>query len=217
MTVTAGDLTFQPTETNNDNDDVHMIAGATKDDDYLSFGYWVQTSTKSDGSMAYGVNTFAGGSMTYGTDSTASAALLALHGKATYEGPSTGMYALKALAVEDGKVVGTPSEAGQFVADASLTAYFGTGGTAGADGKIPGAVVSAADSFTIKGMVENFQNADGDTIDGNWIASISTPLIFKLSRALPPKPLQGPLVKVQWQVDGAAASLGQPKTALPTL
>ena len=161
----SGTLTFKPTATTNDTDDVHMIAGATKDDDYLSFGYWVQTQGTGD-DMKYGVNTFAGGSMPFGgalSTDTPNAAIVALNGKATYEGPATGLYAYKTASIEDGKVVHTPSAAGQFVADTSLTAYFGNT----AKGSI-----ADDDRFTISGTVDNFQDAKGNQIDDSWTVSL---------------------------------------------
>ena len=169
LQVTEGTLTFTPTNTKDDTQDVHMIRGVEKDSDYLSFGYWVQTMPMSDGSMKYGVNTFAGGSMAYGGTGAGdiSNAIIALDGMATYEGPATGLYAQKDLTVEGGTVVvGTPAAAGQFVADATLTAYFGNVGPTGSS-------VSADNAFTIGGMVENFQDMDGETIEGNWMLKLN--------------------------------------------
>ena len=167
LQVTSGTLTFQPTATTDDTDDVHMIAGAIQDDDYLSFGYWVQTQgTGND--MKYGVNTFAGGSMPYGEeqdDGTITA--VTLNGTATYEGPATGLYAYKTPSIEDGAVVYTPSASGQFVADTSLMAYFGNASGAGDS-------VAAEDSFTISGTVENFQDAEGNQIADGWMVNLNS-------------------------------------------
>ena len=161
LMVTTGALTFKPSTTVNDTDDAHAIQGIIKDADYLSFGYWVQTRQMGD-DMKYSVSTFADGAMPFGgalTPDTANSAIFALHGKATYEGSATGLYARKDLAVVDGVVVGTPAEAGQFTGNTELTAYFGNEG-----------VGSIADDqrYSISGTVDNFQDADGEMIDGNW-------------------------------------------------
>ena len=165
LQITAGTLTFTPTETINDTQDAHMIAGAIKDGDYLSFGYWVQSMPTGSG-MKYGVNTFAGGSMPYAQaeDGTfATDALNALQGTATYEGDATGLYARKDLAVVDGAVVGTPAETGQFSANVELTAHFGNTATTGVDTDH----ISASELYSISGTVDNFQDANGDMIS-NW-------------------------------------------------
>ncbi|MDE0405467.1 MAG: hypothetical protein OXI53_09175 [Nitrospira sp.] len=164
LSITGGSLTFTPRTTTNDIEDVHMVKGVTKDMDYVSFGYWVQTSTKSDGSTAYGVNTFAGGTLSFGTDPDTgnNTAIAALEGSATYEGSATGMYARKALAVENGSVVGTPDAAGQFVADVELTANFGAS-----------ASVAEENAFNIGGTASNFQDADGNVIDSGWALDLN--------------------------------------------
>ena len=41
-----------------------MVAGVDTDDDYLDFGYWVQTTT-ADGAETYAVRAFARGSDAY--------------------------------------------------------------------------------------------------------------------------------------------------------
>ena len=164
LSITDGPLTFTPRTTTDDIEDVHMVKGVTKDMDYVSFGYWVQTSTKSDGSTAYGVNTFAGGAFPFGTDPDAgnNPAIAALEGSATYEGSATGMYARKALAVENGSVVGTPDAAGQFVADVELTANFRVS-----------ASVAEENAFNIGGTASNFQDADGNVIDSGWTLDLN--------------------------------------------
>ncbi|MYD30792.1 MAG: hypothetical protein F4X01_04170 [Nitrospira sp. SB0661_bin_20] len=164
LSITNGPLTFTPRITTNDIEDVHMVKGVTKDMDYVSFGYWVQTSTKSDGSTAYGVNTFAGGTLPFGdnSDTGNNTSIEALEGSATYEGSATGMYARKALAVENGSVVGTPDAAGQFVADVELTANFGAS-----------ASVAEENAFNIGGTASNFQDADGNVIDSGWTLDLN--------------------------------------------
>ena len=165
LSITGGPLTFTPSTTTNDTEDVHMVKGVTKDTDYVSFGYWVQTSTKSDGSTVYGVNTFAGGLLPFGTDPDIgnNPAIMALEGSATYEGSATGMYARKALAIDDnGTVVGTPDAAGQFVADVELMANFGVSQK-----------VSQNDAFDISGTASNFQDVDGNVIDSGWTLDLN--------------------------------------------
>lgn len=165
--VATGTMTFTPTETTDDTQEVHVIEGAVPDSDYLSFGYWVQTQGTGD-DMKYGINTFAGGSQPFGaalSETTANAAILALNGTATYEGSATGYYARKDLMVVDGAVKGEPVAAGQFVANADLTAYFGN---AGFDD------IANNQRFTIMGTVDNFQDADGETINDNWTLKLNS-------------------------------------------
>ena len=155
--VTAGTLTFTPTKTVNDTQDAHAIAGADPDTDFISFGYWMQ-----DTGSKYGVSTFSGGSMPYGGASLIGTELNALQGTATYEGSATGLYARKDLAVVEGKVVGTPAEAGQFSADVELTAHFNNVANPAVNGSNE---ISAKEAFSISGMVDNFQSADGKISD----------------------------------------------------
>ena len=167
---TAVALTFRPENTVDDTEDQLVVAGVTKDDDYLAFGYWMQTSGSGD-NMKYGVGVFADGAKPYGADidgSDASAQIQQLAGKATYDGSATGMYARKELTVQDGRaVVGNPVDAGQFSADVSLTAYF-------CNAEPTDATVESASSisddqrFSISGTVDNFQDANGDMVDSTW-------------------------------------------------
>ena len=127
------------------------VEGVKLDNDYLAYGYWLQTVEKADGSMTYGVNPFATGSMPFGgTDGEESAAVAALRGTAKYTGQATGMYAVKSF--ESG--AGVPEAAGQFTADASLTANFG------------GNDVAVNDQYSISGTVNNFRDSAGEYISG---------------------------------------------------
>ncbi len=164
LAVTGGTFTFTANPTNTDTEDDHVILGSKPDTDYLVFGYWLQKSTGD----RYGVGVFAEGSVPFDYATTT---LADLDGTATYDGSATGMYALKALAIVDGKVVGTPAEAGQFSANVSLTAHFGSTGDGGTH--VNGSDrISAAEAFTISGMVDNFQNAAGDTIS-DWALNLN--------------------------------------------
>ncbi|MCY4642410.1 MAG: hypothetical protein OXC41_06910 [Gammaproteobacteria bacterium] len=168
ITIT-GTVTFTPSDTVNNTQDVHMVPDGITDDDYLAFGYWIQTMSMGDDGMKYGVSTFAGGSMPFGNNTGGNSEIEALRGTATYDGSATGVYARKDLAVEDGNVVGTPVAAGQFSADVSLTAHFGNQETADVDVDH----ISANEMFTINGMVDNFQDANGDMIDNEWGLSLN--------------------------------------------
>lgn len=85
----------------------HTIRGSAQfDTDYLSFGYWLKTTTTAGGDTTYGVGTFATGSMPF-----ADAEISALTGTAKYTGPAVGMFA-------------TMTRAGTFTAETELTANF---------------------------------------------------------------------------------------------
>jgi len=149
LTTLSAGWTFRPTRAGAEG----KVEGVKLDDDYLAYGYWLQTTEKADGSMTYGVNTFANGSMSFDddTDTTNSnAAIAGLRGTAKYTGKATGMYAMKSF--ESG--AGVPTAAGQFTADASLTANFG------------GNKVAVDNQFTISGTVNNFRDSDGGAISG---------------------------------------------------
>ena len=159
LSITGG-LTFKPSDTVNDTDDMHMIQDVFPDTNYLVFGYWLQEGTDRAGDATYAVNAFYGGSEPI--NGTSFASLPNLLGQATYNGEASGMYAKKALSVVDGAVVGTPSEAGQFTASASLTANFG------ADAK-----VATGEIFMITGTISNFLDDSGTAIDGNWSLALN--------------------------------------------
>ena len=129
------------------------VQDVIKDADYLAYGYWLETTTKADGSMTYGVNVFATGSKLFATGS-----IEALVKTATYTGNATGLYTEKDFSTG----AGIPAAAGQFTADAKLTAMFG------------GDDVPVNDKYTISGTVNNFRNTDGDMISGGaWSVNLS--------------------------------------------
>ncbi len=123
------------------------VADVELDVDYLSFGYWFQTTTASDGTKTYGVNPFYKGSQPYNEVSLSGSNVT---GTATYNGKATGMYSLKTF----GSGSATVSDAGQFTADARLTASFG------------GDDVAANKKYTIEGNITDFRDADGGQISG---------------------------------------------------
>ena len=130
------------------------VADVKKDLNYLSFGYWLTTTTKTDGSMTYGVNTFATGAQAFDVGVVAIADLT---GTATYTGDATGLYVMKDFSTG----AGVPSEAGQFTADAKLTANFGGDG------------VAIDNQFHISGMISNFRDAMGAMISGGaWTVNL---------------------------------------------
>ena len=147
----TGTLTFTPnlpagTESAADKVDALMVT--VDDQDYMHFGYWVQTSTDADGDPTATVNAFFGGTMM-----TPTADYQALEGQASYAGPASGLYVLKTF---DAQGAGTPASAGQFTAMADLTATFGT----------PTSVGSVNHNM-ISGTITSFM-ANGEAIPGGW-------------------------------------------------
>jgi hypothetical protein len=87
------------------------------DADYLHYGFWLKRTTDADGATTYNeVETFAGSSIE------PSGGVADVDGSATYNGGATGVY-VHSEVNSDGSNVGTT--AGQFAADATLTAIFG--------------------------------------------------------------------------------------------
>ena len=93
--------------------------GATSDQpdyDYLHYGFWLQKTADADGVLTYNeVQTFAGSSVA------PSGSVTAVTGSATYNGGATGVYVHSEVNSDGSRVATT---AGQFAADASLTATF---------------------------------------------------------------------------------------------
>ena len=121
-------------------------AGATSDQpdyDYLNYGFWLKKTADADGAVTYiEVQTFAGSSITASDVS-------AVTGSATYNGGATGVYVHSEVNSDGSRVATT---AGQFSADASLTAYFGqTGETPAEDGTIAPNLLD-----TLSGTIDNF-------------------------------------------------------------
>ena len=134
----------------------HFIAGGSHDNDYLAFGYWLQSTGEGD-ATTYNVGTFANGSMPFGGTTAVAAAVSALTGTATYTGSAIGMFVMKTDIDGDNKgPVATGS--GEFTADTTLTARFG------------GDAISLRDQFTISGRVHDFvlTNSDNTTLANDW-------------------------------------------------
>ena len=129
------------------------------DTDYLTFGYWVQTSTKMNGDATTGIAPFVAGKMPY--DNTTLTALTNLTGaSATYEGPATGMFVHKTDVDGDGKGL-VPTSSGQFTADASLTAHFGESPDVG-----------TTFQNAINGTVSNFVNSSTNQAIEGWTLTL---------------------------------------------
>ena len=122
------------------------IPDTNTDSDYLTFGYWLEEVTDAAGTTAYraGVYYPAAGSRTGQIAATVT-------GEATYTGPAAGLFAKREYDPEGG---GTVETAGQFTADATLTADFDRAQFAGADG-------------SVSGTITNFMH-DGSMIDPMW-------------------------------------------------
>ena len=143
----VGDVTFKPAS---------GVMIPAPDTDYLTFGYWVQTSTPMTGDPTTTIASFATGKMSYAGGQAINAGDLGLSGEAKYSGPATGMFVHKTDVDGDGMgPVATSS--GQFTADAKLSAYFGTSN---------GAVGTNFEN-AIHGKVSTFTNSStGQVIEG---------------------------------------------------
>ena len=151
--VGTGAFTFTPSNPST------KIQSVKPDNDYLSFGYWLNTPTTGDPSVtvfAFGGNQLTDATGAYLSDTGSGTAI---QGTATYEGPAAGKFAKTTASQQTGKAVAT--QAGLFMADANLTASFS------------GPNVSANDQFTLSGTVDNFRNqADGSMIAPNWSVTL---------------------------------------------
>ena len=127
-------------------------AGATvpvADDDYLTYGFWLDTTTKDGKITSYDtVQTFATSSLD------ASTGLSSVTGTAKYEGDAAGVY-VHETKKEDGTL--DTATSGRFTADVALSAYF-TGNPLRTDG-------------TIEGTVSNFDLDGGQA--NNWNVKLS--------------------------------------------
>ena len=121
----------------------HTVQSVIKDADYLTFGYWLKTTEKADGSMDREIQVFSDGSEDFTWNT-------ALTGKAIYNGAAVGLYAQKT------GPVGSPTigSSGHFTADATLTAYFGQKD----EGIAPNLI------NTISGTINNFEDAEGNNL-----------------------------------------------------
>ena len=123
------------------------------DTDYVHFGYWTNESEDSVQPV------FEAAAIAGGTEMSAISVVQSLEGRATYSGAATGLYVKRTL-TSDGEIASRA--AGQFTADAMLTATFG------------GGAVPANDHYSIAGMIQNFLDSDGDAIDSTWSVDLGT-------------------------------------------
>ena len=150
-TASTGTITFKP------------ASGAmipAPDTDYLTFGYWVRTSTSMTGDATTMIAPFARGKQLYNAGAvTAYLATITDANttvSATYTGSATGQFVHKTDVDGDGKGP-VPTSSGQFTADAELTANF----TNGTDPNLGTAFQNA-----INGKISNFKNSTGHNIEG---------------------------------------------------
>ena len=130
----------------------HMVQGVVPDPEYMNLAYWLKSTEADDGTISYEIGTLAqSNEPRYGSTGS-------LTGKATYAGPATGLYMRNTFA-PDGKT--TPAAAGQFTANAELTAYFGQ------DENIAPNLVD-----TISGTVDDFKDSAGNPIGTDWVLSL---------------------------------------------
>lgn len=155
ITVHNGDPTspvavgFTPTAAHATGADIAKIKAkyVTPDPTYAVFGYWAKTPSKAG--EAVEIETFArfGGAITT-TPQTASTVI----GKATYNGAAVGRYS---------RIDGADTYSGDFTANATLTATFGTGGSG-----VQGATVA---DQGVTGTISGFRSAgDAALADLGW-------------------------------------------------
>ena len=141
------------------------VTSPVKADDYLHYGFWVDSSTDEDGDPVYDVQTFAGGSMGY--DATALSDLSAYTtketgaGSATYTGTAAGVYAQKIL-FDSGTGALVSGHVGSFTADVTLDAEFGQQLS-----------VAQTKHNTISGTINNFMDGEFEL---GWTATLKSRL-----------------------------------------
>lgn len=137
-TAVSGDMSFTP----------GMGAEVlSPDPDYLYFGYWLHTTTDSNGDNDFDTAAVYGGEEASFFDD-----VQQLWGEATYNGAATGHY-VRRWTDSDGDVARRRS--GQFTADVTLAANFG------------GPTIAEIDHFSISGTVSDFMDGDRD-VDADW-------------------------------------------------
>ena len=131
-----------------------VIMGVIEDVDYLTFGYWVETTTDNiNDKTTYRVGVTH--TPTHTAPNPGADIAATVTGNATYTGPAAGVFARRAYDPESGGDVET---AGRFTADAELVADF-----------------DAAD-LSIDGTISNFMHA-GSEIDDEWMVTMSEGVI----------------------------------------
>ena len=117
--------------------------GATSDvadANYLHYGFWLQKTADEDGVLTYDeVETFAGSSVDGMVEGSGDVTMVT--GSATYNGGATGVYVHSEVNSDGSRVATT---AGQFAAEATLTAHFG------------GDDIAVNKQDTLTGTIDNF-------------------------------------------------------------
>ena len=134
--------------------------GATSDvadADYLHYGFWLKKTTDADDETTYNeVETIAGSSIT------ASEAVDAVTGTASYDGGATGVYVHNVVNSDGSR---DSSTSGSFTADASLMATFG-------QVEVDGTGTIAPNMLnTITGTIDNFMLSGGEA--NTWSVALS--------------------------------------------
>ena len=158
LNMLTGTWTFVPTVAEGSMLSDVMVPGVVRDDDYLTFGYWIRsTNDGEDGAQQYAFSAFHGGAQDYGT-------VASVVGTAEYSGSATGIFMTKMFDPNTGMPI--PIDGGQFTATASLTASFGQ--PAAPDNNIPPSELN-----TVTGTIGNFLNDAGEMIDDEWVATLT--------------------------------------------
>ena len=133
--------------------------GATSDQpdyDYLHYGFWLKKTADADGAVTYNeVQTFAGATVGGNTEGSDGDELNVVQGSATYEGGATGVYVHETVNSDGTRESAT---AGQFSADAMLTANFG------------GSSVAVDDQNMVTGTIDNFALEHGEA--NTWAVNL---------------------------------------------
>ena len=147
----AGTWTFTPDEAPDGSS--HIVRGVVLDAEYMNLAYWLKSTEADDGTISYEIGTLAQGNQPGGYGRTSS-----VMGSASYAGPATGVYTRKTFS-PDGTP--TPVAAGQFTANAELTAHFGQ--TTEDGGSIAPNLL-----HSISGTVDTFKDSQGNLISDAW-------------------------------------------------
>lgn len=145
----AGTWTFTPDEAPEGSP--HILQGVVPDAEYMNLAYWLKSTEADDGTISYEIGTLAHGNRPGGYGRTSS-----VSGSASYAGPATGVYMRKTFSADG---TPTPVAAGQFTANAELTAHFGQT----AEGSIAPNLL-----HTISGTVDTFKDSQGNLISDAW-------------------------------------------------
>ena len=139
------------------------------DPDFMHFGYWTNTKDDSKGNPVVLARAFFNGTAPSDLSASAVRGIDGFNAEgavddtkalvARYEGPASGLYVLKTF---DPRGTVTPTESGQFTADAELTAVFGTSGG-----------VAERHQDSVRGTITGFTNAAGEEIDSKWRTALA--------------------------------------------